>query len=102
MSHEMFAIISGFNNNQEDYCLNDYQEEQKTGRWRWILPSIVTVVLLGDLSTMRRWFGGAGVRNSYQLPSGFVSLEQPNKYSAERPWRDPEIRGCKPLTQTGP
>ena len=55
ISHDVLAAISGLNNNQKDYCrdccLSNYQEEQETGRWRWIMPSIVTVVLLGDLST---------------------------------------------------
>ena len=64
ISHDVLAAICGLNNNQKDYCrdccLSNYQEEQDTGRWRWIMPSIVTVVLLGDLSTMRRWFGGSG------------------------------------------
>ena len=41
--------------------LNNRQEDEKTGTWRWVvLPTIVVVTHLGDLHTMRRWFGGSG------------------------------------------
>ncbi len=44
-----------------DYGLNNGQEGEKKGSWRWgVLPMIVVVTHLGDLPTMRRWFGGSG------------------------------------------
>ena len=44
-----------------DYGLNNGQEGEKKGSWRWVvLPTIVVVTHLGDLPTMRRWFGGSG------------------------------------------
>ena len=44
-----------------DYGLNNGQEDEKKGSWRWVvLPTIVVVSHLGDLPTMRRWFGGSG------------------------------------------
>ena len=52
VKHEECTTYSG---------LNDGQEGEKTGTWRWVvLPSIVLVTHLGDLPTMRRWFGGSG------------------------------------------
>ena len=44
-----------------DYGLNNGQEGEKKGSWRWVvLPTIVVVTHLGDLPTMRLWFGGSG------------------------------------------
>ena len=52
VKHENCATNTGLNNRQED---------EKTGTWRWVvLPTIVVVTHLGDLHTMRRWFGGSG------------------------------------------
>ena len=52
VKHENCATNTGLNNGQED---------EKTGTWRWVvLPTIVAVTHLGDLDTMRRWFGGSG------------------------------------------
>ena len=51
VKHENCATNTGLNNGQED---------EKTGTWRWVvLPTIVAVTHLGDLDTMRRWFGGS-------------------------------------------
>ena len=63
VKHENCATNTGLNNGQED---------EKTGTWRWVvLPTIVAVTHLGDLDTMRRWFGGSG----YGIPiNRYLSL----------------------------
>ena len=66
--HEQGAPIPGLNNGQGG---------GKSGRWQWVyLPTIVIVAHLGELGTMRRWFGGSkyGFSINHYLMGSFLLL----------------------------
>ena len=66
--HEKRVPIPGLNNGQGG---------GKSGRWQWVyLPTIVFVAHLGELGTMRRWFGGSkyGFSINHCLIGSFLLL----------------------------
>ena len=81
-----------------DYGLNNGQEGEKKGSWRWgVLPMIVVVTHLGDLPTMRRWFGGSGYGipiNRYLWASFILLICMPTTAAVTCRTCFDQIQGC--------
>ena len=79
-------------------CLNNGQGGGKSGRWRWVfLPSIVIVAHLGELSTMRRWFGGTKYGfsiNRYLMGSFLLLICLPTTAAVTCRTCFDQIQGC--------
>ena len=89
VSHEKCATNSGLNNGQEG---------EKSGTWRWVvLPAMVFVTHLGDLPTMRRWFGGSGYGihiNRFLLASFLLLICLPTTAAVTCRTCYDQIQGC--------
>ena len=79
-------------------CLNNGPGGGKSRRWRWVfLPSIVIVAHLGELSTMRRWFGGAKYGfsiNRYLMGSFLLLICLPTTAAVTCRTCFDQIQGC--------